>query len=243
MNKLFLVIFAVALAMPLTALSQIGTPKSDPTTNVWQGQGVGTPRTYAHRGVSGQPGENAVGTPYEVKTTETIKVTVENTQAIPGPKGADGANGTNGLDGQPGADGKKGDPGLNGTNGTDGTAGPKGADGHNGRNGKNGKNGRNGRNAVVKHHYVFDNGRWIMYQERENAQDARIDTLSGRINTVSNTAKADDQKLRQEIAETYVSKSEYEKKNKADLNMVGLIIFAIIAIIIFAFAALRARRN
>ena len=237
MKQVFWLMLAVALAMPLTALSQIGTPKSDPTTNVWQGQGVGTPRTYAHRGVSGQPGQDGVGTPYEVQTTETIKVTVENSQGAPGLKGADGTNGTNGLDGQPGAKGDKGDEGDKGDTGQDGQIG------YSGRNGKNGKNGRNGRNAGVVHRYVFDNGRWTEYQERESAQDARINNLSTKVDNVANTAKADDNKLRQEIAETYVSKSEYAQKNKADLNMVGLIIFAIIAAIIFAFAALRGRRN
>jgi len=236
MKKFLVFMSAVVLLMPMTVMSQVGTPKSDPTTNVWQGQGVGTPRTYAHRGEPGQPGENAVGTAYALRSTETIKVTVENSQGNPGRDGTDGTNGTNGADGQPGAKGDKGDPGSNGYNGLDGK------DGLNGQNGSNGCNGRNGRNAVVKHHYVFDNGRWVMYQERESAQDARIDNLSNRINSVSKTAKADDQNLRQEIAETYVNKSEYNK-NKADLNMVGLVIFAIIASIIFAFAVIRARRN
>lgn len=246
MKKVFWFMFAVALAMPMTAMSQVGTPKFDTNTKIYQGEGVGTPRNPAHRGVPGKPGENAVGTPYNIQTTETVKVSVENIKGDkgdPGQNGTNGTNGTNGADGlngtngTNGAKGDKGDPGQNGSNGRDGK------DGLNGADGKNGQNGRNGRNAVVKHHYVFDNGRWTMYQERENTQDARIDTLSGKINTVSKTAKADDQNLRQEIANTYVSKSDHDKKNKADLNMIGLIIFAIIAAIIFAFAALRGRRN
>jgi hypothetical protein len=240
MKKVFYFMLAVALAMPLTANAQVGTPTSTGQANVWQGEGVGVPRNPAHRGVAGKPGENAVVTPYEVQSTETVKVSVDS---IKGDKGDSGLNGANGTNGTNGVDGLNGTNGTNGAKGDKGDSGLNGTNGANGTNGTNGTNGRRGRDAIVKHHYVFDNGRWTEYLERESAQDTRIDNLSTKVDKVAATASQNDQNLRQEIAETYVNKSEYAQKNKADLNMIGLVIFAIVAILIFGFAASRGRRN
>lgn len=234
-------------------MSQIGTPSHTNSTNkVWEGEGVGTPQNVAHRGIQGKSGQDGVGKPYQVNSTEVVTVTVETPQ---GPQGQKGDQGRTGLNG---AKGDKGDPGLSGTNGTDGlpgSDGPKGEPGADGRDGLSirgyrgqrgprGFTGRSGRNAVVRHKVVFDDKRWNEYLQRESTQDGRITKLSKKITSVADTAKADDQKMRREAALAFVSQDTYKKDKKDDSAItVAVVVFLAFALLVLALVKARSRRR
>ena len=246
-----ILLVAVVLSSPIATMSQVGTPAhANQTNTVWEGEGVGTPQNVAHRGVQGKTGQDGVGKPYQVHSTEVVTVTVETPQ---GPQGQKGDQGKTGLNG---AKGDKGDPGLNGTNGTDGlpgSDGPKGEPGakgvdglsirgYRGQRGPRGFTGRNGRDAVVRHKVVYNEKRWNEYINRENAQDGRITMLSNRINNVAKTAKSDDNKLRNDFDQKLTSKFKQDRSWRNAANLFGFLIFLAAALVLLLLA-LRPRKG